>query len=136
MFIYLIYFIVRHIQNDKTTIVEGELRCRELAEHLERVKAPKYVFLSEDASGLVKNVVYDPKTNQLIGLVLPINSENGMPRKFSFIATSETMINQLMQMKQSSLLYVVIAQPLYENSEPFILQLFGTDNTFKKDDVI
>lgn len=115
--------------------MEGDLRCKELSEHLEKIKAPKQVFLSEDASGLVRRIVYDVKTDQLIGLVLPLNSENGLPQMFSFIATSEDMINTLMQKQQSSLIYMIIAQPLQKNAPSFILQLFGTDNTFKQEDV-
>lgn len=131
----ILYSTVKHIHNDKPALIEGELRCKELAEHLERIGAPKCVFLSEDASGLVKKVVYDAKTNQLIGLALPIDSGNGLPKMFSFLATSESTIKQLMEMKQSSLLYTIVAQPMKENAPTFILQLFGTDNTFETKDV-
>lgn len=85
--------------------------------------------MSEDASGLEKRLVYDVKTNQLIGLTLPLDSKNGLPQKFSFLATSENMIRELMQKTQSSLIYIIVAQPLKKNSPSFILQLFGTDNT-------
>lgn len=102
---------------------------------MERIDAPKAVFLSEDASGLVKKVVYDVKTNQLIGLVLPLSDENGLPRMFSFLATSENTIRQLMHKEPSPLIYIIVAQPLKKNAPSFILQLYGTDNTFKTENV-
>lgn len=58
-----------NIHDDKQAVVEGELRCQALKEHLERSNAPMTVFLSEDASGLVQKVVYDRKNNQLTGIV-------------------------------------------------------------------
>lgn len=120
---------------DKKIVIEGELRCQALKEHLIKNDAPLSVYLSEDGSGLVKRVVYDVKTNQLVGIVLPLN-QNGMPRKFSYTPTSASQIEEFMQLSQSGLVYIVVAQPLASNASPFILQLFGTDNKFKNDDVL
>lgn len=124
------------IQDKKPPLIEGELRCRELAEYLSKINAPKTVFLSEDGSGITKNVVYDTKTQQLVGLVLPLSIENGMPKSYSFIAKSQETIENLMMKDKSSLTYIIAAHPLKKNAPPFILQIYGTDNKFKTNDVL
>lgn len=89
-FFILIYFpirdlcIVRCIDEQKDRVVEGELRCKELAQFLDDHRATKNVWLSEDATAIVQKISYDPKTNQLVGIVLPFNSE-GNPKPFRFV---------------------------------------------------
>lgn len=90
--------------------MEGELRSKQLAEYLEEIKSPKYVFLSEDASGIVQKVMYDCYSNQLVGLVLPFNSVNGMPKMFSFEAKTAEDIENYLKLPQSTLVYIVAAQ--------------------------
>lgn len=127
---------VFHIQRDKDRIVEGELRSEQLAKYLENIKSPKYVFLSEDASGVVQKVTYDVHSNQLVGLVLPFNNLNGMPKMFSFEAKNAEAIEQYLKLPQSTLVYIIVAQPLVIGAAPFILQIFGTNNTFETSDVL
>lgn len=61
--------IVRCINESKTRIVEGQLRCEELRDYLNERKASTDVWLSEDASGVISKIQYDPTLNQLIGIV-------------------------------------------------------------------
>lgn len=58
---------------------EGVLRCNELLLYLKEQNAPLVVGLSEDATRIEGRIQFDPKTNQLVGFVLPIISKNGMP---------------------------------------------------------
>lgn len=125
------YTIMKHIYMDKDMIIEGALRCEQLAKHLELTNSPKSVFISEDGSGIVQKVTYDSRTNQMIGLVLPFNEIDGMPRQFSFKATSEESIRKYMEQPQSTLVYIIVAQPLKKGAPPFILQMFGTNNKFE-----
>lgn len=120
---------------DKVMLIEGQLRCEELNNHLHKIGAPRKIFISEDASGIVQNVTFDVKTNQLIGLVAPIKPENGCPKMFSYLATSEQEIKRCMELPKSSLVYMIVAQPLRKHAPPFILQLFGTDNKFNSSNV-
>lgn len=129
-------FSAKRIQKDKQRIIEGELRCEELNAYLDEIKSPKYVFLSEDGSGLVKKVTYDTHSNQLVGLVLPFDASNGMPKKFSFEAKSAEDIENYLKLAQSTLVYIIVAQPLKLGAAPFILQIFGTDNKFVASDVL
>lgn len=128
-------FLVKYIQEHKKKIIEGELRCDELKVYLEKIGAPKIVWLSEDGSGVIQRAVYDVSSNQLVGLVLPIDKSTGMPISMTFVTRSLKDIENHMTAPLSKLIYVVIAQPIMENCPPFVLQLFGTDNKFTRFDV-
>lgn len=127
---------VHYISQSKTKVIEGELRCEGLSQYIQRVNAPRKVVLAEDASGIVPKVEYDPTTNQLVGLVLPTNEKTGMPIPFSFAAQSAERIEQQVNKSRSTLIYLVMAQPLKENVPPYALLLYGTDNTFKAKSVL
>lgn len=58
---------MRCINESKSRIVEGKLRCEELRDYLTERKASTDVWLSEDASGIISKIQYDPTSNQLIG---------------------------------------------------------------------
>lgn len=51
-------------------------------------------WLSEDAMRVIDRIQYDPKTNQMIGFVLPLGS-NGMLKTNSFLAWSAKVIEEL-----------------------------------------
>lgn len=128
---------MNYIHKRKEKVIEGELRCEELAKYLEKLKAPKTIWLSEDASGVVARVTHDPTTNQLVGLVLPTESKTGIPMMFSFTPQSiEDIEKQMRDNSKSTLVYLVLAQPIMRKVPPFILQVFGTDNRFKTQDVM
>lgn len=124
------------IQDNKERIIEGQLRCDELKAYLEKTNSPKTVFLSEDGSGIVQKITYDVKTNQLIGLVLPFDDLNGIPKSFSYVVNSSEDIAEFIKKSLSKYVYIVVAQPTNPKSPPFILQIFGTSNRFTADDVM
>lgn len=96
----------------------------------------KVVWLCEDATGINVKVEYDSTTNQLIGLVLPTDDKTGMPVSFTFQAKSVERIQSYVKAPKSSLVYVVLAQPIMPRVPPFILQIFGTDNKFTSEQVL
>lgn len=79
--LFFFHFTVRCVNTVKCRIVEGEIRCRELATFLDNHKAVKSVWLSEDATAIKSVINYDSKTNQLVGILLPTN-DNGCPTPF------------------------------------------------------
>lgn len=122
---------MNYVNEKKSKIIEGKLRCVELLNYLEKIKSARYVWLSEDASGLVSKVEYDPKTNLLTGLVLPLTSQSGMPKKFAYPASSPAAIKKIMETeKKSTSVYIIMAQPIIAHAPPFVLQIFGTDGSF------
>lgn len=50
---------MKYINTKKRQIIEGDIRAEELARYCEEMKAPKKVWLQEDASGIVSTVTYD-----------------------------------------------------------------------------
>lgn len=83
---YLLYFIsVRNINNQKSRVVEGQLRVEELAKFISDNQAVKSVWLSEDATAVISKIKYDSVTNQLVGLLLPTNPNNGCPTPFRLV---------------------------------------------------
>lgn len=129
-----IVFTVGYIGEKKCRINEGELRCSELSRYLDKLKLKNSVWLCEDASRIVAKVEYDPSTNQLIGLVLPFDNDR-IPVAFTFMANSAEDIQNYAKQSKSTHVYIVLAQPLMPNVPPFILQIFGTNNTFTSRDV-
>lgn len=128
---------MNYISQKKQKIIEGELRCKELADYLEKLNAPKQIWLCEDGTGIVAKVSYDSTTNQLIGIVLPTCQKTGIPASFTFTPQSmDDIKKQIEKNPKSTHLYMVLAQPIKDNVPPFILQVFGTDNTFKTSDVL
>lgn len=117
-------------------MVEGRLRCKELSEYLEKLNAPKSVWLAEDASGIITKVSYDSTTNQMVGVVLPTNENTGMPVPFPYVPSNINEIEAYLKLPKASSVYAIIAQPIKENVPPFVLQIYGIDNTFTSTEVM
>lgn len=132
----LLLYIVRCVAKYKSRIIEGQIRAKELATYLDRMKVSKQVWLSEDATVITSKVTYDPHTNQLVGLVLPIDEITGCPKPFTYLALDAEVIKQHLMESKATLVYVVMAQPIDEKAPPFLLQMFGTNNRFDTTDVL
>lgn len=128
--------IVRCITKIKSPIIEGQIRAKELSEYLDNLQAVKVVWISEDATAILTKVVYDPSTNQLIGIVLPIDKTTGCPDSFTFMATDAEKIKQHLMHERSNMVYLVMGQPLDERIPPFVIQMFGSSNKFDSQDVV
>ena len=126
------------ISHEKAPVVEGMLRVNDLKKFLVERNYPLFIYISEDATRIIKRVQYDSKTNQCVGFVLPINS-NSMPISYAFEATSEKAIRDYFSDSKNTMstsLYVFIVQPMAKDAPLFCLSLFGTDNTFTYSDTL
>ena len=74
------------INQEANPITEGVMKFNKLIEYLESKKLEK-VWISDDMTGITGRVQYDSKTNQIVGLVLPLN-RNSVPMTLSFPANS------------------------------------------------
>lgn len=126
----------RYIRKTSNNIIEGVIRSQELAVYLEKRNLPPIVSLSEDATRITGTVQYDVKTNQLIGFVLPINDENGMPIPYSFPARNANEILQHFTAEPpiGHFVNIVMAQPLGRAS-PFCLLLNASDSKYTAEHV-
>lgn len=88
---------MEYVQRNKPDVNEGELRIKELKHYLESQKLPMLVWLSEDATQCVAKVEFDSKSNQMIGLVLPLDSNTGMPIPFTYLARTVEEIQKNME---------------------------------------
>lgn len=75
---------VNCIYDTQFRVNEGELRVKQLEQFIENHKTVKKVWLLEDGTAIVPTIKYDSKTNQLVGILLPTNS-NGCPLPLRYI---------------------------------------------------
>lgn len=124
-----------YISDNKSKVIEGQLRIEGLVEYLERLNLPRKIWICEDATGINGTIEYDSSSNQLVGKVLPLDANTGMPVSFSFLARSADEILKNSSGTTSSLVYVVLALPLMPKIPPYILQIYSTDNKFTSQDI-
>lgn len=68
-----------NIADTKADVKEGVLRITELKEYLRNLNLPNYVYLSMDGTRNMGRAQYHHASNQIIGHVLPLDEETGMP---------------------------------------------------------
>lgn len=126
----------KYIQASNCDVFEGVPRCNELQIYLKDNNLPLAVHISGDATRIVGRVEYDAKTNQIMGFVLPIKADNGLPIPFSYPAESADAIlaHFSRENRVSSFVNVVMAQPL-GNVTPFCLLVYGSDNRYSATNV-
>lgn len=83
----------RYLHDNGPEIIEGVMRCSQLKKYLEERNLPMVVWVSEDGTRITGRLQYDPGTNQIVGLLLPLD-ENGMPKSKSFMATNASAMNK------------------------------------------
>lgn len=125
----------RYIRHTNCGIIEGILRCEELRVYLQERNLPFEISLSEDATRIEGKVQYDSKTNQLVGFVLPIDPQTGMPIPYSYQARNDSEILQHFAHEEPAhFVNVIMAQPL-KKVAPFCLLIFGTNSKYTAEDV-
>lgn len=72
--------IVKSLAKVRDLVEEGALRFDELRAYLDKHNLPKVIIISEDGTRIriIWSVVYDPKTNRIVGLVGKLD-QNGLP---------------------------------------------------------
>lgn len=117
-------------------VQEGALNIDGLIEYFDQKKYPKIGWYSEDQTKTVERIRYNPKYNTLEGLASPLN-ENGVPiLRFNIAETAADIQNLLSSYPVSTLMNLVLVQPLVENSSAFCLLAYGTDNRFTAGDCL
>jgi len=95
---------------------------------LKQYNAPLFVSIAEDATQIVGRVEYDNETNRCVGFVVPLD-ENGLPKGYSFLATSFSGIEYMFQ-NNTVAKYAYVYQALCTDVSPFCLACIGTNNKF------
>lgn len=129
--------VLRCLKERGPDIREGEFRTAELKDFLVQNNLPMKIWLSEDATRITGKIQFDSNSNQIVGLVLPVNPNNGCPTTLAFPASSAKVIEEHIKNNvPASLAYVIMAQPLADKAPSFCFCIYGTDNKFKSEDVL
>lgn len=130
------------IHSTKSRIREGSIRAEGLLKYLNERNLPLFVSLCEDATSVNGRLQYDSFWDEVIGGVLPLNS-NGMPRVGFFEASTASQIESSIidlstgeERQPAHVVNVLMAQPIVRNMPPFCLSLFGSNNSYNATDVI
>lgn len=116
-------------------VEEGVLRVDELKEYLISNNYPLEVAISEDGTRLVPKLLYNAKSDQIVGASLPL-SANGMPQTNAYPASTAALIARHFATTQAAgNAYVIMAQPLAPHAAPFCLMIMATDNKFTAEHV-
>lgn len=127
----------KYISETNDHVSEGVLRSIELLDYLKTRNLPFVVSLSEDATRISGRIQYDSKSNEIIGFVLPINKQTGMPIAHSFPARNAEEIFSHFKGGNSvaHFVNVVMAQPLAD-APAFCVLVYGSDSKYSAEDVI
>lgn len=127
----------RHISKTDGYVAEGVLRIGELQSYLKNRNLPQVVSLSEDATRITGRIQYDSKSNEILGFVLPLDKNTGMPVAHSYCARSanEILHHFSNNIPVANNVNVIMAQPLADVA-PFCLMIYGSDSKYSAEDVI
>lgn len=119
----------------ETEIEEGVPRYDLLLDYLKKNHYSMIVYGSEDQTKVKVELKYNGKFNTINGLVSPLD-ENGFPVKDTFkFTTIEKTINLVNTFSKAEYVNVIMIKSLQNNSIPFMLCLYGTNNKFVSEDV-
>ena len=96
-------------------------------------------FFAEDSTAVVPKITYDTSSNTLIDFSLPLDN-TGLPIINSYSTDSFIRLEYwYSNVPKAQLLNACLIQPVscsFDNSSPYLLTAYGTDNRFKSSDVI
>lgn len=130
------YKNIRHIHKFNYCVLLGYSRL--LIAHMKAFLVANAIFtycltvcISEDATRIQGRVQYDSRSNEIVGFVLPINSENSLPipSMIKVRNTDEIVGHFTRKIPTASFVNTIMVQPIGK-VPPFCLLIFGTDCKF------
>lgn len=119
---------VKRFGADQPSIVEGELQVDHIKNTLIARGLPLAVWVSEDDTKVQSVLKYSSRTNEIVGLDLPIG-EDGLPVTGSYKFTSiTTAMQHIKNNPMSTYLKTVICRALHKDSYKFLLLAYGTSS--------
>ncbi len=126
--------IEKKIAKFEIPLREGEVGAEILKDYLLKNNLPLVCSIAEDATGVVGRREYSSEWNSVVGCSLPL-TRSGLPDfKMSIVKHAEDIQEVFQQFERSSVVMVIMAQPL-GNVPPIRICSFGTNNKFKSKDV-
>ncbi|XP_055705946.1 uncharacterized protein LOC129803424 [Phlebotomus papatasi] len=121
--------VYRTVYSEKQPPSEGKLRIEEFEDFLYKHKAPRLVWLSEDATRLTGKIEYCQTTNTIVGFVIPLSSSTGLPHQLYFPATSlSAILNAFRKGIPAKQVNIIMAKPLSNSVPAFCLVLYGANS--------
>lgn len=120
--------VFRHL-SAKSSKKEGVLETSKMKEEIVKRKLNNRVIISEDATKIKEQRVYDEKSGKIVGVVRPFNN-NGFP------AQEPSNFCEDVNLKLSSYVITIMSRALDLKSPAFMLSHFSTDNRFNTDCVL
>lgn len=122
--------IQKHLYSkEDINFFEASIRVTELVKFLVCHQYPKIGFLSEDMTKITRSLRHCNKSNNIVGLVAPLNSSTGLPKievlKFTSIKYAFNLIKTL---DYADFVNAFMFQPLAQHAVPFCLMLYGANN--------
>lgn len=119
-----------------TPAFSGVIDVVGLKRYLSKNGYPLVVMLAEDGTRITPRAQYDERTNNMTGLVAPLD-HTGLPKPNYFNASdAQEMADKLKSCPLASTAYVQLAVPLAPNAAPYVLLYMGTNNGFTYLDVL
>ncbi|CAF4380457.1 unnamed protein product [Rotaria magnacalcarata] len=119
-------------------LTEGHFDFNRVGDYFNSKKTT-LAFCAEDCTATVSKIVYDTQTDTFIGFPLPLD-QNGLPIAKLYSTDSFTCLeNWYLNDPIAKSLGAHLIQPLsssLENTSPYLLAVYGTNNKFKSPDVI
>lgn len=126
---------IKKLLSTVDTMLESELQIEYLFKYMSERHHTMTVWIAEDQTKVVEQVVYDKSSNRLLGFVTKL-AQNGFPEKNSFLATSAQAIKTHFDNGiRAPYVNVIMAQPLNANASAFCVAAYGSNNRFTSTDV-
>lgn len=120
---------VKNSLSKHESVKEGTFRFNEIKERIIQRGENLFVHISEDDTKLSERLRYDSKTDQVLGLQLPLN-DDGVPQVGVFKFTTLTEIQRLVNKHpMSTYAKVMNVRTLGEKSSNYTLVVFGTNGS-------
>ena len=130
--------ISSRLMNNNHRLIESEFRFDLMKEHLCSTEV-RYVYASEDCTGVIKKTSYDAKSNSFVDFP-PSLDHNGMPLQLQYQTDSfNELAKWFSEQNPFNLLNIHVLQPISmdnDHDSPYLLSAYGTDNRFDMSDVL
>lgn len=127
--------IQRFLKTNSERMEEGILMIKKLKSYLLLHKYPLVVSWSEDATRITGGVEYKPQTDELTGLVVPLNKSTGLPSGSMKCPSPQAVLDHLKRCPVARNVQLTLVQPLVVGAAPFCVNYYCTDNKFTAEDV-
>lgn len=124
-------FLKKHAED----VQEGKIMVKDLKAYLLANGYPLVVCWSEDATRITGGIEYKPSTDQITGLVAPLDETTGLPNCNMECSSPQAVLDLLRKHSIGRNVQLAMVQPMLQGASPFCVNYYCTDNRFSTEDV-